>query len=66
MTSSTGEFTSLNYPNAYPHNRECVWRITVDPGRRIELTIQDFDVEHHTNCSYDVLEVCNELFTIVT
>jgi len=57
MTGSTGNFTSLNYPNHYPSRRECVWTIAVTPGSRIELTIQEMDVEAHPACDYDALEV---------
>jgi len=49
--------SSPNYPAAYPHQRECRWYVTVEPGKRVNVTIWDFDVEQHQNCSYDVLAV---------
>ncbi|XP_041372182.1 cubilin-like [Gigantopelta aegis] len=57
LTGTTGTFTSPNYPKPYPHRRECVWRITVATGMAIQLTIGTFDLETHTTCRYDVLEV---------
>lgn len=60
FTQSTNEFTSPNYPNPYPHRRVCVWRIEVATGQAIELTIHDFDLETHSECRFDVLEVLAE------
>lgn len=57
LVSTTGSFTSPNYPNPYPHRRECVWMISLPTGNAIELTIVDFDLETHSSCQYDVLEV---------
>ncbi|KAL3836256.1 hypothetical protein ACJMK2_021695 [Sinanodonta woodiana] len=57
LTGATGEFTSPNYPNPYPHRRECVWIVTVSTGSYVQLTITDFDLESHSECRYDVLEV---------
>lgn len=57
LGGESGTFTSPEYPEPYPNERECVWRIEVAPGSSIQLTITDFDVEKHTSCSYDVLEV---------
>jgi len=48
---------SPNYPQAYPHQRECLWYVTVEQGKRINITIVDFDMEAHQNCSYDMLAV---------
>lgn len=57
MEATTGNFTSVNYPSSYPHGRECVWIISVQPGNRVRLTINDFDVENHPTCDYDAFEV---------
>lgn len=58
----SGEFTSLNFPNRYPNNLKCVWRISTDPNRRIALGTKDneFDVEPGSNiysCNYDRVRV---------
>ena len=57
MSGESGMFTSPEYPQPYPHQRECVWKINVRAGSSIQLTITDFDVEKHETCDYDVLEV---------
>jgi len=49
--------TSPNYPEAYDVSRVCVWYVSVEPGKRINITIVDFNVEDHVNCSYDMLAV---------
>jgi len=49
--------SSPNYPQPYPNSRECVWYVTVEPGKRVNITIVDFDMEAHANCSYDMLAV---------
>lgn len=57
LSGPSGSFHSPGYPNRYPSNRECIWYIHTAPGSSIQLTIQEFDIEYHPNCSYDVLEV---------
>ncbi|XP_063003684.1 cubilin [Elgaria multicarinata webbii] len=57
LSGTSGSFQSPGYPNKYPHNRECHWYIHTSPGSSIQLTIVEFDVEYHTSCDYDVLEI---------
>ncbi|XP_001377380.2 cubilin [Monodelphis domestica] len=57
LNGPTGSFSSPGYPGNYPPNKECIWYIRTAPGSSIQLTIDDFDVEYHLNCRYDVLEV---------
>lgn len=57
LSGPSGSFQSPGYPNRYPSNRECIWYIHTAPGSSIQLTIQEFDIEYHPNCNYDVLEV---------
>ncbi|XP_035298709.1 cubilin isoform X2 [Cricetulus griseus] len=57
MSGDTGSFSSPGYPNGYPPDKECIWNIHVAPGNIIQLTIHDFDVEYHSNCNYDTLEI---------
>ncbi|XP_061178089.1 cubilin-like [Saccostrea echinata] len=59
LTDSTGVITSPNYPNNYPHERECVWTITASDGNQVLLNITDFVLENHANCQYDFLEIRN-------
>ncbi|XP_069815839.1 cubilin [Dendropsophus ebraccatus] len=55
----TGKINSPNYPNLYPHNRVCEWRITVPEGRRVTLTIHDLQLQEHQDCNYDYVAVYN-------
>lgn len=57
FSAPVGMFTSPNYPNRYPHNRVCEWRITVEEGRRVILTINDMRTEEHWRCSSDYVAV---------
>lgn len=56
FTRPSGNITSPNYPNAYPHGVTCEWSIATDYGSVIELTVTDLDIEMGRNC-YDKLEV---------
>ena len=40
----------------YPHDADCQWRITVDPGKIIRLTFTDFAVED-ARYGYDTNEI---------
>lgn len=53
MTAPSGSIHSPNYPNAYDSNDDCSWIIQVDPNHRVQFNFIDFDVEPHSNCSYD-------------
>ncbi|XP_077124414.1 cubilin [Ranitomeya variabilis] len=57
LSGPNGTFTSPDYPRKYPNNRECIWHITTSPGSSIQISIVDFDIEYHTTCNYDVLEI---------
>lgn len=47
FTEPTGEISSPNYPNQYPENSRCDYRVALSPGYFVVLTIHsgDFDVE---------------------
>ena len=57
LTTPSGSFVSPNYPSPYHHNVECYWTITTSRGSRIVLRIDDFNLEAHSNCAYDYLQV---------
>ncbi|KAH9514313.1 hypothetical protein Btru_028693, partial [Bulinus truncatus] len=59
LTAPSGIITSPNYPNNYPTNKNCEWTITVGSGKQILLNISDFELEGHSNCRYDYLEIRN-------
>ncbi|XP_073422721.1 embryonic protein UVS.2-like [Dendrobates tinctorius] len=49
--------TSPNYPNNYGGNLRCNYTITAPVGRRIVLTITEFQMEPHTYCMYDNIQI---------
>ena len=52
-----GVITSPNYPNFYSHSSRCIWVLRATPGRKVTMTITNFDVEQQASCDYDYLEV---------
>ncbi|XP_036448696.1 cubilin-like isoform X2 [Colossoma macropomum] len=45
LTNSRGEFFSLQYPNNYPNNAHCTWRLLASETRVVNLTFTFVDVE---------------------
>nr|XP_020659840.1 complement C1s subcomponent [Pogona vitticeps] len=48
FTELSGEISSPNYPSLYPENSHCDYRVILEPGYRVVLTIdgkKDFDIE---------------------
>nr|XP_040240535.2 cubilin homolog [Anopheles coluzzii] len=60
LTKPWGSFTSPNYPNQYPKETECHWTIRVEPGKRIELAVDDFHMETNDQCRFDGLHIAND------
>ena len=56
-TTDTGVLRSPGYPDPYPHSRTCEWVVRVQPGRQIRLNVTEFDLESHSNCNFDYLEI---------
>ncbi|XP_028288640.1 cubilin [Parambassis ranga] len=57
LTSPSGTITSPGHPNNYPHGANCTWYINVSPGNLIRLTFDSFNMEYHSNCNFDYVEV---------
>ncbi|XP_032366699.1 cubilin [Etheostoma spectabile] len=57
LTSPSGTITSPGHPNNYPHGANCTWYISVAPGNLVRLSFDSFNLEYHTNCYYDYVEV---------
>lgn len=55
--SNFGVIRSPDWPNNYAHNRQCEWKIKVPVGQQIMLNFTVFDMENHTSCNYDFLEI---------
>ncbi|KAM5163755.1 CUB and sushi domain-containing protein 1 [Mantella aurantiaca] len=45
FTMPSGIILSPNYPEEYGNNMNCIWLIISEPGSRIHLIFNDFDVE---------------------
>nr|XP_061812433.1 neuropilin and tolloid-like protein 2 [Nerophis lumbriciformis] len=53
-----GSFSSPNYPNTYPPNKECLYVLEALPRQRIELLFnKSFYIEASFECRFDHIEV---------
>ncbi|XP_045020100.1 deleted in malignant brain tumors 1 protein isoform X13 [Bubalus bubalis] len=59
LSSASGNFSSPSYPGHYPNNADCVWEIQVNPGYLINLGFDTLQLETHSSCSYDYVEILN-------
>nr|XP_018673033.1 cubilin isoform X1 [Ciona intestinalis] len=58
----TGYITSPNYPSNYPHKADCRYRINAgSASRTITLRFTAFNLESHSYCRYDFVEVRTQL-----
>lgn len=57
LRGDTGSFHSINYPNMYPNDMECMWLIHARDGYAVELTVAEMDIEESINCTKDALIV---------
>lgn len=44
--SEFGEIRSPNYPEVYPKDAICYWRIVVEDGFVVKLTFPEFNIEN--------------------
>ncbi|XP_023335557.1 cubilin [Eurytemora carolleeae] len=54
---SHGSIKSPGYPGQYPHNADCTWTISVEPGKRIQFHFATLSIETHSTCEMDKLEI---------
>ncbi|XP_035382399.1 neuropilin and tolloid-like protein 1 isoform X2 [Electrophorus electricus] len=53
-----GQFTSPNYPNKYPPERECIYIIEAPPRQCIDLFFDEkYSIEPSWECKFDHIEV---------
>ncbi|XP_032223621.2 bone morphogenetic protein 1 [Nematostella vectensis] len=57
LTSSSGVIESPYYPDSYPLNVNCTYRIQVTAGQLVSLAIEFLDLAYSSACSDDALEV---------
>uniref|UniRef100_A0A2K6LM32 Membrane frizzled-related protein n=1 Tax=Rhinopithecus bieti TaxID=61621 RepID=A0A2K6LM32_RHIBE len=55
-----GFFSSPNYPDPYPPNAHCMWRIQVATDHAIQLKIEALSIESVASCLFDRLEIAPE------
>ena len=41
--------TSPEYPNNYPNNMDCKYRVPIPPGMAVYINFQDFDVDYDSS-----------------
>ncbi|XP_075703444.1 procollagen C-endopeptidase enhancer 1 isoform X2 [Rhinoderma darwinii] len=59
ITGDSGYIASEGFPSYYPHNKKCVWKITVPEGHVVILSFRVLDMESDPSCRYDYLNVYN-------
>ncbi|XP_016099438.1 neuropilin and tolloid-like protein 2 [Sinocyclocheilus grahami] len=58
QTANGGSFSSPNYPNTYPPNKECVYILEAHPRKRIQLIFDDiYYIEPSFECRFDNIEI---------
>ncbi|MEQ2289246.1 hypothetical protein AMECASPLE_031049 [Ameca splendens] len=57
FTESEGILISPNWPNNYAHNRQCIYLITLPSREKVALNFTNMDLENHSGCSFDYVEV---------
>lgn len=61
VTGSSGVITSPGYPSSYQNNLDCEWIIETEPGTSVFVHIEDLDMEVHSRCIHDYIEVWDHL-----
>ncbi|XP_053538521.1 cubilin isoform X2 [Ictalurus punctatus] len=57
LTQTQGEFFSPNFPNAYPNDTNCIWRLLSPEQQVVSLTIVSVDIEFCPDCGCDAVYV---------
>lgn len=56
-TNSYGTIASPGSPGNYPPSRDCWWRLSAPPGKRIHLHFLTMRIESHVDCGFDYLAI---------
>ncbi|XP_073510663.1 procollagen C-endopeptidase enhancer 1 [Phyllobates terribilis] len=59
ISGESGYIASEGFPSYYPHNKKCVWKITVPEGHVVILSFRVLDMESDPTCRYDYLNIYN-------
>ena len=57
LTDFSGVIESPNFPNPYPHSRNCSWLIDTTLGNTVNISFSHFEIESHSGCQFDYLQV---------
>uniref|UniRef100_A0A1B6C4Q2 Cubilin n=2 Tax=Clastoptera arizonana TaxID=38151 RepID=A0A1B6C4Q2_9HEMI len=57
LTAPSGFITTPNFPRHYYKNSECIWKITVNHGSKIQLEFEKLVLQSHDMCKTDRLEI---------
>ncbi|RZB39105.1 CUB, FXa inhibition, and/or EGF CA domain containing protein [Asbolus verrucosus] len=57
FTDNETYFASPNYPDPYPLNKKCIWKIEVHRYMKAAIKFHFFDVENEENCLSDYVEI---------
>ncbi|XP_061631411.1 discoidin, CUB and LCCL domain-containing protein 1 isoform X1 [Phyllopteryx taeniolatus] len=60
LGTESGTLASQNYPNTYPSNTWCKWKLRVPEGRTLRLLFGDFDIESSSGCSNGSLVITDK------
>ena len=60
-TNDLQYFHTPNYPSNYPIDKDCEWEIISPIGHSVSLTFEDFRVEYHPSCSFDRVELSEQI-----
>ena len=57
FSTPEGTLTSPYYPDKYPDGTDCVYTIARPAGTTIQLYFHSLDINSHSSCRYDYLEI---------
>lgn len=57
ITGIAGKFHSPNFPQNYPPEKTCIWKVQAPEGYYIQMQMYRFKLEEHTFCKYDSVQV---------
>ena len=63
LTASSGRILSPRWPGYYPANSRCNLLIIRPPGEKLSLFFNALNIEFHSGCNYDYLEVSEPIVT---
>lgn len=45
VSNLDGQITTPNWPQHYPNNKQCIWKIVAPPRHKITIQFQKFELE---------------------